>query len=125
MKLRGDLDLYRRVFQQARPHWGKIAGIFCLDLLSSPLGLLTPLPLKIAVDSAIGSHPLPGFLQRIGAPALQSRGGAVAIAVAMLITLAILAQLQNLASSLLRTYTAEKLLLDFRARVFRHVQRMS
>src|SRR6266851_7624039 len=126
MKFRGDLDLYRRVFQQARPHWGKIAVIFCLDLLSSPLGLLIPLPLKIAVDSAIGSHPLPRVLQDVLPAALQhSRGGALGIAVGLLIMLAFLAQLQSLASSLLRTYTAEKLLLDFRARVFRHVQRMS
>src|SRR5438445_3767766 len=101
MKLRGDLELYRRVFQQARPHWGKIAVIFCVDLLSSPLGLLLPLPLKIAVDSAVGSHPLPRLLQ-IGAPALG-------IAVGLLIMLAVLVQLESLASSLLRTYTSEKL----------------
>src|SRR5262245_12364255 len=59
MSLRGDLNLYGRVLREARPHLAKIAGIFALDLLASPLGLLTPLPLKIAVDSAIGGHPLP------------------------------------------------------------------
>ena len=58
MSARADLSLYRRIIRQARPHWAKIAGIFGLDLLASPLGLLTPLPLKIAVDSAIGGGPL-------------------------------------------------------------------
>ena len=50
---------------------------------------------------------------------------ALGVAAGLLIFLAILAQLQSLASSLLRTYTTEKLLLDFRALVFRRLQRMS
>ncbi len=54
-----DVTLYRRLLRQARPYWPYIGGIFLLSLLSSPLSLLTPLPLKIAVDSVIGSHPLP------------------------------------------------------------------
>ena len=49
-----DLTLYRRVLRQAWPYWPYIAGIFLLDLLASPLALLTPLPLKIIVDSAVG-----------------------------------------------------------------------
>jgi ATP-binding cassette subfamily B protein len=126
MSLRGDLNLYRRVLQEARPHLAKIAGIFVLDLLASPLGLLTPLPLKIAVDSAIGDHPLPGFLHRALPEALtESRAGALWLAIGLLILLAILAQLQSLTSSLLRTYTSEKLVLGFRARIFGHAQRLS
>jgi hypothetical protein len=35
-----------------------------LGLLWSPMALLTPLPLKIAVDSAIGAEPLPGSSAR-------------------------------------------------------------
>jgi len=121
-----DLQLYRRLAQQARPHWMKIAGILALDLLASPLGLLTPLPLKLAVDSAIGAHPLPEYLQKALPAALSaSPAAALAVAVVLLLFLALLTQLQNLASSWLHTYTSEKLVLDFRAAVFRHLQRMS
>jgi ATP-binding cassette, subfamily B, bacterial len=126
MSVRGDLNLYHKILLQARPHWLRVAGILGLDLLASPLGLLTPLPLKIAVDSVIGVHPLPGFLQKTLPAALaSSRAAALGVAAGLLILLAILAQLQNLASSWLRTYTGEKLVLDFRALVFRHLQRMS
>src|SRR5213592_4200770 len=55
----GDVVLFRRLFSQARPYWPHVVALFLLSLLSSPLSLLTPLPLKIAVDSVIGSHPLP------------------------------------------------------------------
>jgi len=121
-----DLLLYRRLLAQARPCWPHVATIFLVDLLSSPLGLLAPLPLKIAVDSAIDGHPLPPVLAWALPNSLTtSRGGAVAVAAALLIVLAVLRQLQNLAGSLLRAYTGEKLVLGFRARLFGHVQRLS
>src|SRR5437868_6594031 len=103
MKAHGDISLYRRLAQQARPHWGRMAGIFALDLLSSPLGLLTPLPLKIAVDNAIGAQPLPGFL-RIALPTgfTGSRAAALGLAVGLLLLLALLAQLQSLRSLFMR-----------------------
>jgi len=126
MSARSDFGLYRRLLQQARPHWSKLVAIFGLELLSSPLGLLTPLPLKIAVDSAIGDHPLPAFLQEVlPATFTSSRTAALGVAVGLLILLAILTQLQNLASAWLRTYTSERLLLEFRALLFRNVQQLS
>src|SRR4030095_17188655 len=59
------LTLYRRLLRQARPYGLYIVGIFLLNLLSTPLALLTPLPLKIVVDSAIGSQPIPHFLEAV------------------------------------------------------------
>ncbi|SRR6266851_1539295 len=50
-----DLNLYRRLLRQARPSLPHIALIFLLDLFGTPLLLLTPIPLKIAVDNVIGS----------------------------------------------------------------------
>src|SRR2546426_9417260 len=60
--------LYKRVLLQVRPYWLYLALLVFLGLLATPIALLMPLPLKIAVDSVIGSEPLPGFL-RIVVPA--------------------------------------------------------
>jgi ATP-binding cassette, subfamily B, bacterial len=121
-----DLALFRRLLQQARPYWVHVIGIFLLGLLATPLGLLTPLPLKIAIDSAVGTHPLPRFLSRVlPAPAARSLAAVLAIAVVLLLGIAALENLLALANSFLRTWTAEKLLLDFRARLFSHLQRLS
>ncbi len=121
-----DLALFRRLLQQARPYWVHVVGIFLLGLVATPLGLLTPLPLKIAIDSAIGTHPLPRFLNRV-LPAYTTRSTAavLTIAVVLLLGIAALENLFTLANSFLRTWTAEKLLLDFRARLFSHLQRLS
>ncbi len=122
----GDLTLYRRLLRQARPYWRNLVGIFLFSLLASPLALLTPLPLKIAVDNVIGSQPLPGFLNALLPPAVTASDQALLIfAAGFLVIIALLSQLQELGDSLLRTYTGEKLILGFRARLFRHVQRLS
>ena len=57
-----DFQIYRRLFQQARPLTPMLGALFLLQILATPLALLTPLPLKIAVDHVIGDLPLPSFL---------------------------------------------------------------
>src|SRR2546422_11355650 len=77
----GDLHLYRRLLRESRTYWPHILGIFLLELLGAPLGLLTPLPLKIAIDSAIGNHPLPRLLAVV-APGGSTPAAVFALAVA-------------------------------------------
>ncbi len=121
-----DFTLYCRLLRQAKPYWPRIVGIFLLSLLSSPLALLTPLPLKIVVDSVLGSHPLPVFLDWL-LPATVVRSGIamLALAAGLLVIVVLLGQIQELADSLLRTNTGEKLVLNFRTQLFHHVQRLS
>lgn len=123
---RGDLSLWRRLLSVARPYWLHLAGLLSLSLLSSPLGLLSPLPIKIIVDSVIGSQPLPAWLERL-LPAVfpQSPAALSLLAVAILVGISVLGQVQNTGASFLRTYTGEKLVLELRSRLFRHIQRLS
>ena len=118
--------LYRRLLHEARPYWCHFVGIFLLGLLSAPLALLAPLPLKIVVDNVVGHLPLPGVLAAPVPAALKHSDTALLLlAVALVIGVALLGQLRDFAASLLTTYTGEKLLRGFRARLFRHVQRLS
>src|SRR5437867_2360659 len=122
----GDVVLFRRLLSQARPYWPHVAALFLLSLLSSPLSLLAPLPLKIAVDSVIGSHPLPHVIAPLVPEAIaHSPAALLAIAVGLLGAVALLRQLQGLTNTLLQAYVKEKLVQNFRARLFRHVQRLS
>src|SRR5262245_30103801 len=115
-----DFTLYRRLLRQARPYWLYIAGIFLIGLLSSLLTLLIPLPLKIVVDSVIGSHPIPGFLNALLPSVVSRSGGALLIfAAGLSVVIALLGQIQELGGSLLRTYAGGRMVLVFRARVFR------
>src|ERR687885_71488 len=121
-----DSTLYRRLLRQARPYWPHIVGVFLLSLLASPLALLTPLPLRIAVDSVVGSHHLPGLLALlVPAGARGSHTVILLLAAGLFVAITLASQLQNLASSVLSTYTGERLVLDFRTQLFGHVQRLS
>ena len=120
------LELYRRLFLEIRPYRLHIGAILLVTLLSPPLSLLIPLPLKIAVDSVIGSHPIPAFLQPVIPQAIiGSPGNMLTFVIVLMMVVALLGGLQRVASTLLRTYTGEKLTLAFRNKLFRHVQRLS
>src|SRR6266568_1319496 len=118
--------LYWRLWQQVRSCWFLLATMFALSLLSPPVALLTPLPLKMVVDNVIGSRPLPRLLE-VFLPAAVPRTATtvLAIAVGLVLVVALLGQLRDFGTSLLSAYTGEKLLRSFRAQMFRHVQRLS
>jgi ATP-binding cassette subfamily B protein len=115
----------RRIARQVRPFRGQIAVLMVVDLLATPLLLLSPLPLKIAVDSVLGSHPLPGFVAALLPAGLESGTGLLFAVAAMQVLIVLLIELQALLSYVLQTRTGEQLTLDFRGRLFRHVQRLS
>src|SRR5438552_6608717 len=118
--------LYRRLWHEARPCWHCLLGILLLSLLSPPLALLAPMPLKIVVDNVIGHHPLPRLLAAVlPEHGKQSDTTLLFFSAALVLGVALLGQLRDFSTSLLTTYTGEKLLRGFRARLFHHVQRLS
>lgn len=123
---RGDLALLRRVFSEARPYRGHILGLLGISLLATPLALIAPLPLKIAVDNALGAEPLAGRLASV-TPAWfeHSPGRMLALAAALQILVVLVIQIQAVAVTVWTTSTVEGLSLRFRARLLHHAQRMS
>src|SRR5262249_12060412 len=86
-----------RVIKQARPYWRHLAGVWILSLAAAPLTLLLPLPLKIAIDSVIGSQPPPAFLTWVLPTATSiSAAGMLAIAAGMLVLITLMLYLQSL-----------------------------
>jgi ABC-type multidrug transport system fused ATPase/permease subunit len=112
-----------RVLLESRSCWPHLIGIAGLSILSLPLTLLYPLPLKIVVDNVLGSQPLPGWLVKT-IPVLHASGTSLDAAIAVLLGIALLVSAQSLAAWYLQTYTGEKLVWDFRAQLLNHVQRL-
>jgi ATP-binding cassette, subfamily B, bacterial len=112
-----------RILLETRSCWPHLAAISALSLLSLPLTLLSPIPLKIAVDGLMGKPALPPSLERF-LPASYSHGSALGLAIGLLVALAILVNLQGLLGWWLQTYTGEKLVWNFRAQLLNHVQRL-
>jgi len=115
-----------RLARQVRAHWPFVAAIVIIDLVAIPVALLTPLPLKIAVDSVVGSDPLPRWLAAwVPSGSLSTTGATLVFAAVMVLAVAIVGQAQRVAAWLLQSWTGERIVLDFRAELFRQVQRLS
>ncbi|TMB76851.1 MAG: ATP-binding cassette domain-containing protein [Chloroflexi bacterium] len=126
MAASSDVLVFKRVLREARPCWPFIGGLFLLSLLASPLALLAPLPLKIAVDSVIGARPLPGVVAPFVPDGIaHSPDLLLAFVVGLLLIVVLLSQLQALAVAVLGAFINERLVLAFRSRLFQHVQRIS
>ena len=97
-----------------------------MGMLATPLMLLAPLPLKIAVDSVVGSSPLPGFMEPLTPDWLSdSTIRLLSLAAGLQVMVVLLSQLHELVGHVLRARAGEGLMLDFRSALFRHVQRLS
>src|SRR5438874_11550092 len=104
-------SLFGRLLEQVRPYWLHILAITGISLLASPLALLNPLPLKIAVDSVLSDHPLPGFL-RLFLPvgAMHSKAALLTVAIGLVVAVALIGQARDFAVSVLSAYTCERML---------------
>jgi ATP-binding cassette subfamily B protein len=120
------LTIYRRLASQARPLWAHIIAFLLLSLLTTPLALLSPLPLKIAVDSILGSQPPPAWASHLLPTGAWARPSlAVASVAALVVVLAGLTLLHQTALTMLRMYVGERLVMNVREQLFRHVHRLS
>jgi ATP-binding cassette subfamily B protein len=109
-----------------RPYLWNLAGLLLLSLLATPLALLTPMPLKMAVDNVIGGRPLPSYVDMLLPSAISGSDRALlAFIVLLLAAVMLLNQIREFGSTLLTAYTGERMLRDFRAKLFLHVQRLS
>ncbi|HEX9665658.1 MAG TPA: ABC transporter ATP-binding protein [Thermodesulfobacteriota bacterium] len=121
-----DTKILRKLLNEARPFHTHLFLILLLGLLATPLTLLTPIPLKIAVDNIYGSNQLPElFSSVIPHWFINSKLGMLGFTAIIQVLIISFVQLQSLGNQLLKTSVGEKLTLNFRARLFRHVQRLS
>jgi ATP-binding cassette subfamily B protein len=110
----------------ARPYWPSVGAVFALNLLATPIALMAPLPLKIAVDNIIGTDPPPQFLRPIFPDDnLHGDFRALMIVAALVVGIALIDHAQKLTSWVLSINTGEKLVVLFRSGLFRHAQRLS
>jgi ATP-binding cassette subfamily B protein len=115
-----------RVFRQAKAYHHHLGLLLLCSLFTTPVALLAPIPLKLVVDSVLGDHPLPSVLANSLPRSWTERPDSVVwIAAGMIVAIALVRLTAELVVSLYRTWIGEKLVLGFRADLFRHVQRLS
>lgn len=105
-----------------------LVGIAFIGILMTPLTLLQPLALKIAVDNYLNGRPLHPALDAFLPSALAGMDncfGILLFATGLVVLAAGVNQTLAFVKKLLRTYTKERLVLGLRTRLFGHVERLS
>jgi ATP-binding cassette subfamily B protein len=116
--------LLKRAFEDLRPYLRPIVVLLVISLLAVPITLIFPLPIKLLVDSVLGSQPLPGYLT-IFVGSQVSKSLAISLAISILLGAAVLTYLQNLVNVWYSNKVGNRMTLDVRARLFRQMQRLS
>jgi len=118
------LNHARPAFEDLRPYLWPLVVLLIVSLLAVPMTLIFPLPIKLLVDSVLGSQPLPRYLT-IFVGSQVSKTLALWLAISILMAAAVLTYLQNLVNVWYSNKVGNRMTLDVRARLFRQMQRLS
>ncbi len=120
------VTLLKKITRQVRPFWAHLIGLFFLNILASPVTLLKPFALKIIIDSAFGSKPMPSFISFFFPSGFDFSFQAVLVtAVVFTLVIALFDNIIMAANWMLSAFAGEKIVLDFRTTLFNHIQRLS
>jgi len=114
----------QRTLEDLRPYLAPLIVLLLVSLLAIPITLIVPLPIKILVDSVLGSQSLPGYLT-ILLGSQVSKSFAIWLAISMLLGTAVLTWLLNMVNVWYSNKVGNRMTLDIRARLFRQMQRLS
>jgi len=119
------LTYFRRVLRYLRPHLRLSVGCLVVAVLASLASLLAPWPLKILVDSVLGSEPLPPDLAMVLPFLTQDRLLLMVFVVVIGPGVTLLENGLTVLNEYVSTKLEQSIVLDFRSDMFQHAQRLS
>jgi subfamily B ATP-binding cassette protein MsbA len=116
----------RLIRTMLRPYRGWILLVVAMMLIETAMTLAAPWPLKVVLDSVLGSHRPPAWLEALRL--IEIDGGKLEIAAAAAIAVVVIAALDAIASYIDNYYTesiSQWVAHDLRLRLYDHLQRLS
>src|SRR6202046_4242282 len=59
----GSREMFALIRELVRPYTGRLVIVLVAMLIETSMSLASPWPLKVVIDSVLGSHPLPEWLR--------------------------------------------------------------
>lgn len=112
-----------RVLPYLRRYLTLAALSVAATVVAVAVGLLVPWPLKIVIDSVLGTEPTPDVLDRWVNGLDRTTLLIAAVSAGLILTL--LSNALNVATSYLKTRLEQAIILDFRSDLFQHTERLS
>jgi ATP-binding cassette subfamily B protein/subfamily B ATP-binding cassette protein MsbA len=108
-----------------RPYSALATLSIVVTVLSALAGLLSPWPLKILIDNALGDHPLPPILAGLLGSAAEDRFALLIFVVVAGLGVTLLQNGLAVFDEYVNTKIEQSMILDFRSDLFQHAQRLS
>src|SRR2546429_9233027 len=118
------LNHARRAFEDLRPYLWPLVVLLIVSLLAVPMTLIFPLPIKLLVDSVLGSQPLPGYLT-IFVGSQVSNTLALWLAISILMGTAVVTYLQKLVNVWYSNKVGNRMTIDVGGRLVRQIAPLS
>lgn len=116
----------RLVRAMLRPYRGWILLVVAMMLIETAMTLAAPWPLKVVLDSVLGTHRPPGWLEALKVVPVD--GGRLEIAAAAALAVVLIQLIKSVASYIDNYYTesiSQWVAHDLRLRLYDHLQRLS
>jgi subfamily B ATP-binding cassette protein MsbA len=115
--------IINRVF---RPHWKAILVAFVAVLIEGGASLFDPWPIKIVIDYALGSRPMPGWLSGFVQKTFgEGKPAIIYFAAVTTVVVAAVGAVASYTQNYLTTKVGQMVMLDLRQMLYHHIQRLS
>jgi ATP-binding cassette subfamily B protein len=108
------------------PHWKQLSLGLLAAIMGSAMDILQPWPLKIVIDTVLGSKAPRGLLRTVLSPSfLTDKLSLLTAAALSLVAIALIGAIAAYFQSMLMTSVGQWVMHDLRTTLYHHIQRMS
>ncbi len=115
----------KRILPYLNPYWEFAVISIVITILTALVGLLAPWPLTVLIDNVLGNNPLPGGIGILIDKLAVDRVQLLLLAVLSGLLITLTAGGLSVLSEYVNTWLEQRVILDFRADLFRHAERLS
>jgi ATP-binding cassette, subfamily B, bacterial len=109
-----------------RPHWKALSVALVAVIIEGLAGLFDPWPIKLVLDYALGSHPLPGWLAGfVGDTFGESNLAVIHFAAIAALMVVVVGAAASYTENYLTTKIGQLVMRDLRQNLYHHIQRLS
>jgi ABC-type multidrug transport system fused ATPase/permease subunit len=122
----GTREMFALIRDLVRPYTGWLVIVLIAMLVETAMSLASPWPLKVVIDSVLGSHPLPEWLRGLKDISVgDSKVGLALLAGTGVVLIAVVGAIATYIDNYYTESVGQWVANDLRIRLYDHLQRMS
>jgi ABC-type multidrug transport system fused ATPase/permease subunit len=122
----GSREMFALIRELVSPYTGWLVIVLVAMLIETAMSLASPWPLKVVIDSVLGSHPLPDWLRGLKDISVgDSKVGLALLAGAGVVLIAVAGAIATYIDNYYTESVGQWVANDLRMRIYDHLQRLS